>query len=286
MKKIIILLLCCGVLVSMVGCGGNTAPPPIESPPTTVSETIITETPTETTPPVATVEPTEKEKEPIPTESKDQATEPTTTATEPTATAKPKEETKPAVTTKPTEPSAAENPTENGCITIVETDDPPKEEIILPPKPSADIVAQKVAEYINQFRTEQGDVIATVIPGLTEYCKYRCIQLKTNFAHDTDDQRAAAEALQYGEYVDWSLYGIEGEENYYTANVREAIGKGNWGGTADEIAYSIANGFRNSIGHWSYVGSSKYTYMAVGVMYDGYYWYVCVCMDSENTDMK
>ena len=208
------------------------------------------------------------------------------TATEPTTTTKPKEETKPTVTTKPTEPSAAENTEENGCITIVETDDPPTEEIIIPPKLSADLVAQKVAEYINQFRTEQGDVTATVIPGLTEYCKYRCTQLKTNFAHDTTDQRAAAEALQYGEYVDWSLYGIEGEENYYTANVREAIGKGNWGGTADEIAYAIANGFRNSKGHWSYVGSSKYTYMAVGVMYDGYYWYVCVCMDSENTDLK
>ena len=168
----------------------------------------------------------------------------------------------------------------------METNEPPTEEIIIPPKPSADAVAQKVATYINQFRTEQGDVTATVIPRLTEYCKYRCTQLKTNFAHDTTDQRAAAEALQYGEYVDWSLYGIEGEENYYTANVREAIGKGNWGGTADEIAYSIANGFKNSKGHWSYVGSSKYTYMAVGVMYDGYYWYVCVCMDSENTDLK
>lgn len=285
MKKIIILLLCCGVLVSMVGCGGNTPPPPTESPPTTVLETIITETPTETAPSVTAIEPTEKEKEPIPTESKDQATEPTTTATEPTATEKPKEETKPAVTTKPTEP-VAENTEKNGCIIIVETDEPPKEEIIIPPKPSTDLVAQKVSEYINQFRAEQGDVTATVIHGLTEYCKYRCTQLKTNFAHDTADQRAAAEALQYGEYVDWSLYGIEGEENYYTANVREAIGKGNWGGTADEIAYSIANGFRNSKGHWSYVGSSKYTYMAVGVMYDGYYWYVCVCMDSENTDLK
>ena len=281
MKKIIILLLCCGVLVGMVGCGCITAPPLTESPPPTVSETVITET----TPPVTAVEPTEKEKEQTPTESKDQATEPTTTATEPTATEKPKEETKPAVTTKPTEP-VVENTEKNGCIIIVETDEPPKEEIIIPPKPSTDLVAQKVSEYINQFRAEQGDVTATVIPGLTEYCKYRCTRLKTNFAHDIDDQRAAAEALQYGEYVDWSLYGIEGEENYYTANVREAIGKGNWGGTADEIAYSIANGFRNSKGHWSYVGSSKYTYMAVGVMYDGYYWYVCVCMDSENTDLK
>ena len=286
MRKIIILLLCCVVLVGMVGCGGNTAPPPTESPPTTVSETVITETPTETTPPVTAVEPTDKEKEPPSTESTEQPTEPSTTATEPTTTAKPTEEPEPTVTTKPTEPSAVENTEGNGCITIVETDDPPTEEIIIPPKPSADIVAKKVAEYINQFRTEQGDVTATVIPGLTEYCNYRCTQLKTNFAHDTDDQRAAAEALQYGEYVDWSLYGIEGEENYYTANVREAIGKGNWGGTADEIAYSIANGFRNSKGHWSYVGSSKYTYMAVGVMYDEYYWYVCVCMDSENTDLK
>lgn len=286
MNKIIIPLLCCGVLIGMVGCGSNTAPPPTESPPTTASETIITELPTKTTPLITAVEPTEKEKESPPTESKEQATEPTTTATEPTITAKPTKETNHMVTTKATESSAAENPKDNGCITIVETDDPPKEEIIIPPKLSADLVAQKVAEYINQFRTEQGDVTATVIPGLTEYCEYRCTQLKTNFAHDTTDQRVAAEALQYGEYVDWSLYGIEGEGNYYTANVREAIGKGNWGGTADEIAYSIANGFRNSKGHWAYVGSSKYTYMAVGVMYDGYYWYVCVCMDSENTDLK
>ena len=286
MKKIIILLLCCGVLVSMVGCGGNTAPPPTESPPKTVSETVLTEAPNETIPPVTAVEPTEEGKDHLPTVSADQATEPTVTATGPISTVmeKPKEESKPTVTTKPTEPSAAENT--SGCITIVETEDLPTEEIIIPPKPSADIVAQKVAEYINQFRTEQGDVTATVIPGLTEYCNYRCTQLKTNFAHDTTDQRAAAEALQYGEYVDWSLYGVEGEENYYTANLREAIGKGNWGGTADEIAYSIANGFRNSKGHWSYVGSSKYTYMEVGVMYDGYYWYVCVCMDSENTDLK
>ena len=91
MRKIIILLLCCGVLVSMVGCGGNTAPP-TESPPTTVSETVITETPLETTPPVTAVEPTEKEKEPVTTENEDQVTEPTGVATEPT-TIQPTEET-------------------------------------------------------------------------------------------------------------------------------------------------------------------------------------------------
>lgn len=87
MKKIIILILCCGVFVSMVGCGGNTASPPADdSSPTMVSEMIITETLTETTPPVTAVEPTEKEKEFLPTESKNRATEPTVTATEPTAT--------------------------------------------------------------------------------------------------------------------------------------------------------------------------------------------------------
>ena len=127
MRKIIILLLCCGVLIGMVGCGGDTAPPPTESPPTTVSETVITETPSEITPPVTAIEPTEKEKEPAPTESKDRATEPTTTSTEPTTTVteNPKEENNPTAPAKPTESSAAENTEESGCITIVETDDTP-----------------------------------------------------------------------------------------------------------------------------------------------------------------
>ena len=102
MKKIIILLLCCGVLVSMAGCGGNTALPPAESPPTTVSETIITEVPIETTPPVTAVGQAEEEKEPTPTESKDQATEQTVTAREPT------EETKPIETAKLTEKNTGE----------------------------------------------------------------------------------------------------------------------------------------------------------------------------------
>ena len=95
MKKIIILLLCCGVLIGTVGCGGNTAPPLTESL-STVSETVITETPTETAPPVTAVEPTEKEKEPVPTKSKDQATEPPVTA--PTTTVKRTEETMPTET--------------------------------------------------------------------------------------------------------------------------------------------------------------------------------------------
>ena len=140
MKKLIILLLCCGVLVSMVGCGGNTAPPPTENPSTTVSETITTEIPLETTPPVTAVEPTEKEKEPVPTESKAQATEPTVTATEPT------EETKTAVTStaeeKTTHPIVETAPNTPPQLTESETTttEPPKDE------PKAETESSKVTE--------------------------------------------------------------------------------------------------------------------------------------------
>lgn len=88
MRKLIILLLCCGVLISMVGCGVATAPPPTESLPTTVSETVITETPAETITATTVVEPTEKET--VTTESKDQATVLITIA--PTSTVKPAKE--------------------------------------------------------------------------------------------------------------------------------------------------------------------------------------------------
>lgn len=97
----------------MVGCGGNTAPP-IKCPPKTVSETVITEPSTETTPSITVVEPTEKGKVPTPTASKGRATVLTVTATEPT------------VTTKSTEPSVAEN-TEAGKETPPETEEPQEE---------------------------------------------------------------------------------------------------------------------------------------------------------------
>lgn len=140
MKKLIILLLCCGVLVSMIGCGGNTAPLPTESPPTTVSETIITEIPLETTPPVTAVEPTEKEKESVPTESKDQATEPSGVATEPTTT-HPTEETTTttsAVEEKSTSPIEETVPSTTPQLTEKETTEtePHKDELKAETEPS------------------------------------------------------------------------------------------------------------------------------------------------------
>ena len=103
MRKLIILLLCGGVLISMVGCGGNTAPPPTESTPTTVSKTVITKTPTEIIPPTTAVEPTEKETGSI--ESQKQTIEPTATA--PLTTKKPKEEVNPSELTNASEKKVA-----------------------------------------------------------------------------------------------------------------------------------------------------------------------------------
>lgn len=121
MRKLIILLLCCGVLVSMVGSGGNTASPHNERLRITVSETAITDTP-----PVTAVEPTEKEKEPIATESKVQGTDPTTTS--PTATVEPTEETKPTETTKTTVTNIAEEKVASQVEEKVTSTTSPKEE--------------------------------------------------------------------------------------------------------------------------------------------------------------
>ena len=281
MKKIIILLLCCGMLISMVGCGGNTAPPPTESPPTTVSKTVITETLTETTPPVEAVEPAEEEKEPPPTENKDQATEPTVTSTEPTTTAKPVEESKPTATPKTTEPSAAEN-------AKPKKETPPKDEesqeeiyvgIQWPDVDPADI-ERLVIEKVNAYRIAQGDAAATMLPRLTEVARYRANELTTNFSHTSP--RDACGVLKYGDFVDMTLYGLAAEDSYYQGYNREAIGMGDWFGTAESMSDRIVDGFHHSKGHWSYVGSSKYPYIAVGVTKANEKWYVCICMSEKN----
>ncbi len=276
MKKIIILLLCCGVLVSMAGCGGNTAPPPTESPPTMVSETVITELPTETTPPVVTVEPTEKKKEPIPIDSKDQATAPNVIATEPTTTAKPKEETEPTAPTKSTEPSATESTEPKIEELLIE------EEIYVgiqwPDVDPADI-ERLVIEKVNAYRIAQGDTAAAMLPGLTEVARYRANELTTNFEH-RGEQHVSTE-LKYGQYVDLAPYGMP-DDSYYKGYSREAIGMGDWFGTAESMSDRIANGFHHSKRHWSYIGSSKYPYIAIGVTKANGKWYVCVLMSEEN----
>lgn len=187
---------------------------------------------------------------------------------------KPTEMTKPTETTKPqTEPTQKEP----------ETTQPPAEETV-PEEPRAGrndtaAVAQRVLEYINQYRSSS----ATRLSGLTEYAQYRSRQLVSNFAHDTADQRAAATALQYGEYVDPSVFGGSGQP-YYRANAREAIAKAGYVGTIDEVAMKLATLVKNSPNHWNYIGDSQYCYIAVGVTYESDMWYCAITVASENTD--
>lgn len=197
---------------------------------------------------------------------------------------KPTEETKPTTETNPVETKPAETkpteatqpptePTEESQETETESEPEPVYQV-----PDRSEVEALVAAYINSYRTSN----ATVLSGLTEVARYRSRELITNFAHT--DGISACNALQYGEFVDMTLYGMSENDSYYQGYNREAIAKGNWGGTADEIAQRIANGFKNSSSHWKYLGSSEYSYMAVGCTYDeaSSMWYCCICVSSKN----
>lgn len=210
--------------------------------------------------------------------------EPATTVTEsPVTTAPPQEETNP-----PTE--AATKPTE-----AVKTTDPPDEETeppaTFPSEPevpkatAADVlaIADLVVEYLNAYRLEQGSPAAAVQPGLTRYAEYRSRQLVSNFAHDTADERAAATALEYGSYVDPSLFGMTGDP-YYTANAREAIAKTDFGGSVEDVAAYLARMTRNSSSHWSYVGGAGYSFIGVGITYENGVWYCDIAVTSKDTD--
>ena len=186
---------------------------------------------------------------------------------------KPNETTKPTETTKPqTEPTQKEP----------EATNPPAETVPTEPRAGKNdtaAVAQRVLEYINQYRSNP----ATRLSGLTEYAQYRSRQLVSNFAHSTADQRAAATALQYGEYVDPSVFGGSGQP-YYRANAREAIAKAGYVGTIDEVAMKLATLVKNSPNHWNYIGDTQYCYIAVGVTYESDMWYCAITVASENTD--
>ena len=161
------------------------------------------------------------------------------------------------------------------------TKEEPKETESVTPPSTAEI-EKYVAQYVNQYRSEQGSSKATVLTGLTEVARFRARQLVTNFSHNSIPN--ACNELKYGEFVDMTLYGGTEADSYYQGYNREAIGKGDWFGTAAQIAKRIAKGFKNSSGHWSYVGDSQYGYMAVGVYYNQSEekWYCCICMSSKN----
>ena len=236
---------------------------------TAADSEIVTENSDTTSQTDDTVPETTEKKEPVKTESK-----PPQTAT--TQTEKPKPNTEKATTTTTSKETADDEVAEEKPI---ETDQTNPQSV---PLPSTTEIEQKVAEYINQYRVAQGNTSAVVLPGLTKVARYRANQLITNFAHING--RSVCAELKYGRYVDLTEYGLPESDNYYEGYDREAICKGDWSGTADQIAKRIAEGFKNSSKHWEYVGASEYGYLAVGITYNSANktWYGCICMSMEN----
>ena len=146
-------------------------------------------------------------------------------------------------------------------------------------------VRAATVKHLNKLRVKDGSTSASTLQKLTKVADYRAKQLQSNFSHSVPDLREALAYYEYGRYIapeDW-----DPSEYYYDFPGTEAIGKGNWVGTADEIGEGIAKGFRNSAGHWSYVGSSEYPYMAVGISYDPSaigisHWKICVFVSSTD----
>lgn len=142
-------------------------------------------------------------------------------------------------------------------------------------------IANRIIAYINNYRANIGSNGLQKLSGLSEYAKYRSKQLTAHFAHDTNDERAAATALKYGQYINPAEFGLEGEP-YYTAYTSEAIANSGFHGSVDEVAKHFADMCRNSPDHWAYIGNSGYSFVGVGITYYCGFWYMNILLTNTS----
>ena len=262
LKKILSLLLVICMMASFAGCV------PAEEDPTDPG-TIETTGPTENTtvPTDGTTAPTDSTAaSTAPTEETQAPTDPTEAETEPPATEPPA-----------TEPPATEAPTEPEQTEPEETE-PAAPEITYEFKRQ---VASYAAQYINAYRGSP----CTVLSGMSQVAQYRASQLTWNYGHSTSDKRAALAYYEYGRYIDATEFGDDASNSYWEADSAEAICAGFYGTDPEAMGKRIADLIRNSSGHWSYISSSEYSYIGVGVEYregSQYGWYCCVMVGSVN----
>jgi len=230
----------------------------------TTEQSSIDETVIETTTPQPTVpmETVSKETQPPRPEPEETTPPATTETTIPETTLPETEPTEPE--TQPTEPETQETEPE-----VAEPDYAYKRQ-----------VAAYAAQYINQYRSSP----CTVLSGMSQVAQYRASQLRYNFSHSVPDKRAALAYYQYGRWIDATEAGLDESYSYYEADTAEAICRGVRGLDAESLGKAIADAIRGSGSHWSYVGSSEYSYIGVGVEYsnDAYGWYVCVMVGTVN----
>jgi len=222
------------------------------------------------------------------TNAPQQATEISTTPTtlpeetKPTPTAPPETTPTQPQETEPEETQTVTEPEETQTVTEPEETTPQIDQNSCEFKRQ---VAQYAAQYINQYRAEVGVGPCEVLSGMTLVAEYRADQLTRNYAHDTADKRAALAYYQYGRWIDATIVGLDPEDSYYEADAAEAICAGFEGKTAKEMGKYIADLCRNSPSHWSYIGSSKFSYIGIGVDYragTAYGWYGCVMVGRTN----
>ena len=279
MRKIICLLLIMLIIFTFCSCKNNDN----ENNSSGVTSTITTNADSslisslETT---TSTEPTEDKKKP--TESATSENKGTTEKKEPVTSTMPVTQTPKTDNSEPCE-SKAETTTSTPTTSTPTTETPPTT-VPTYTRPTGTEVSQRVIYYINQLRQGQGNKALTQLSGMTKVAVLRSEQLITNFSHSVTDQRKAYAEYKYGEYVDMTDCGLDESSNYYTAYCGEAIARGRWSGSADDIAKKIADGFRNSSGHWGYVGSPDNSYIAVGCVYNpsSGYWYCCVLVNNVN----
>lgn len=179
-------------------------------------------------------------------------------------------ETEPPTTIPPaTDPPETEPP-----VTEAETEPATEPEPFVPDYAFKREVAAYAAQYINQYRSSP----CTVLSGMSQVAQYRASQLCYNFSHSTSDKRAALAYYEYGRWIDATEAGLDASLSYYESDTSEAICRGFRGANAEALGKAIADLIRSSGSHWSYVGSSEYNYMGIGVEYrdDSYGWYCCV----------
>ena len=221
--------------------------------------------------------------------STDETNAPQQATEKPTTPTVPLEETNPTTPpeTTPTQPSETQPPE----TTPEETVPPTTELEVTEPQIDQNSyefkrqVSQYAAQYINQYRAAAGVGSCQVLPGMTLVAEYRADQLTRNYAHDTADKREALAYYAYGRWIDATIVGLDPEASHYEADAAEAICAGFEGKTAEEMGKYIADLCRNSPSHWSYVGSSKFSYIGIGVDYRAgspYGWYGCVMVGRTN----
>ena len=199
--------------------------------------------------------------------------------TEPIQT-QPKETEPPEITPKETVPKETEAPATEPPATEAPTEpeqtEPTATEITYEFKRQ---VASYAVQYINAYRGSP----CTVLSGMSQVAQYRASQLTWNYGHSTSDKRAALAYYEYGRYIDATEFGDDASNSYWEADSAEAICAGFYGTDPEAMGKQIADLIRNSSGHWSYISSSEYSYIGVGVEYregSQYGWYCCVMVGS------